>query len=211
MLQKHFLSVIWIRSSQSTQQVWEWGNPPLLEQKPWEQFKRSDQKEYHRAAHVYKRCTFQMPHIPGYPNRRCDPRKPGNTMLAFCRHRLLHSHPRPAEVMSWPSVSCRSLLTNLADAGSGLGAALTWDSQPPAGDSWGPAGLCPPAKGWTISSSTRNVCACPCVQKHYGQATMCSWNKQKQQLCLDFLSRKFSFFYLLGSYADNLQKVNNAP
>lgn len=154
---------------------------------------------------------MHAPHIPGYPNRRCNPRKPGNTVPAFCRYRLLYSHPRPAEVMSWPSVSCQSQLTNLADAWSGLGAALTWDSQPPASDSSGPANLCPPAEGWTISSSTRNVCACPCVQKHYGQATMCSWNKQKQQLGLDFLSRKFSFFYLLGSCADNSWKVNNAP
>lgn len=161
-----------------------------------------------------------MPHIPGYPNWICNPRKPGDTMPDFCRQRLLHSHPRPAEVMLQPSAPRSSQPTNLAEAWNGLGAALTWDSQPPAGSSSGAADLCPPAKGWTISSSkrcsicarkTRNVLLHTRACTHYAQATTHFWNKQRQQLCLDFLSRKFLSFCLLGRCADNSRKVKNAP
>lgn len=157
-----------------------------------------------------------MPHIPGYPKWRCEPRKPGDTVPAFCRWRLLHSHPRPAGVMSQHSAPCSSQPTNLADVWSGFGAALTW---PPAGSSSGAADLCPPEKRWTINSSkrcsicarkTRNVCVCACAQGHYAQATTHFWNKQRQQPCLDFLSGKLSFFCLLGRRADNSQKVESA-
>lgn len=214
---KHiFPSVIWGCSSQSTQQVAKEENHHSSSnlQKAWECLNRSHQKEHHRAAHVRTKDAHAthswLPQLkmPRQEARRCCAR--------LCRQGLLRSRPRPAAATPQPSAPRWSQLTNLAEDCSGLGAALTWDSQPPAGSSSGAADLCPPAKGWTIRSSkqcpicahpTRNVRTCPCVQEHYVQAAMHFWSEQRQQLCLDFLNRQFSFFSLLGSCAGNSRKV----
>jgi len=49
-------------------------------------------KECNKAAPEYKRHI--LPHVPAYPSWRGNPKKPGDTAPAFCRQRLLHSHPQ---------------------------------------------------------------------------------------------------------------------
>lgn len=74
-------------------------------------------------------------------------------MPDFCRQRLPHSCPRPAEATLEPSVPCSSQPADFPKVCRGLGAALTWDWQPPAGTFLGAAALCPLPKGSTIGAS----------------------------------------------------------
>lgn len=95
--------------------------------------------------------------------------------------------PRPAEVTMEPSAPHSSQPENLTNTWWELGAALTWDWQPPAGTSLGAAALCP------LEKAQQFVVRGLCLQEHHPQAI-----SEIKQICLGFLSRKFSFFCLLG-------------
>lgn len=171
---KHVSSqVLWVCFSQSTQQAWEWVKPPLLEKftKSLRATHGLYQKDYHRAQKMHNsKCT-------GCPSLGCSP---GEAEIApLC--------PRPAEVTMEPSAPHSSQPENLTNTWWELGAALTWDWQPPAGTSLGAAALCP------LEKAQQFVVRGLCLQEHHPQAI-----SEIKQICLGFLSRKFSFFCLLG-------------
>lgn len=143
---------------------------------------------------------------PGYPNLGCSPGEAGGgrrqviTLPAFCRQRLLHC-AQGHQKSHW-SPQYHTHPRKPDNTWQGLGAALSWDWQPPTGTFLGAAALCLLAKGSTIHGSGP-VFAGTLSTNHFR-------NKQNNS-ALVFAAGSFHFFCLLRSWADNSQKAESAP